>query len=166
MNDFERLYDDEYDKLYKYLILLCRNKDMAEDILQDTMLRAYEYTIVKGEKINSSWLFKVAKNNFLNIVKKEKRTFYDEEILDNQQCFSNNPQEKLEKQEISRNIVDTLDKLNKNYREIIIYRDHMNMSYDEIVQKTGLKLSQVKIRIFRARGAFKKEYNRRKENEM
>lgn len=73
--DIELLYNEHFKTVYKYLICLTHNKEIAEDITQETFCKAIEkIKTFNGNCKISVWLCEIAKNIWLNELKKSKRT--------------------------------------------------------------------------------------------
>ena len=85
-NDIEKLYNEYFKTVYKYLICLTHNKEIAEDLSQETFCKAIDkIDTFKGKCKISVWLCEIAKNLWLNELKKNKRivlTEKQEELVD------------------------------------------------------------------------------------
>ena len=70
MKDFEKIYSDYYDTVYRYVLSLCKNETWADDITRDTFLKALKnIDNFRGECKLSVWLCQIAKNTFLTRAK-------------------------------------------------------------------------------------------------
>ena len=72
--DFESIYTDYFADVYKYILSICRNETVAEEITQETFFKAMRNI----DQFNGScklyvWLCQIAKNTYFNYCKKEKR---------------------------------------------------------------------------------------------
>ena len=73
MEDFEAIYVQHFDGVYKYVFFLCRNETMAEEITQETFYRAMEHIDkFEGKCKLYVWLCQIAKITFLTYAKKAK----------------------------------------------------------------------------------------------
>ena len=74
MNDFEKIYNDYFKLVYKYLLFLTNNADISEDLAQETFYKAITkiHTFKNKSKI-STWLCQIAKNLLLNEVRHNKK---------------------------------------------------------------------------------------------
>ena len=79
--DFQEEALPHLDALYRYALRLTRNDKDAEDLLQDTFLRAYRFweKYKKGSNCKA-WLFRIMKNQFLNRIDKSKRMVYTPDV--------------------------------------------------------------------------------------
>ena len=73
--------EDKYNKIYRYCYYRVRNKDVAEDLTQETFLRFFESNYQeKGREMN--YLYTIAKNLCINEIKNNVLTLQNEEIAD------------------------------------------------------------------------------------
>lgn len=76
MQDFDEIYEQHYMRIYKYLMSLCQNPSMAEEITQETFFRAYKgIDGFRGDCRISSWLCQIAKNTYYSRRKRERSQF-------------------------------------------------------------------------------------------
>ena len=76
---FNQLYKKYYLDIFKFAFSYVKRKDLAEDVLQETFIELYLHSPKSNGKIKS-WLFKVAKNKCMDIIRKERK---EEKIIDN-----------------------------------------------------------------------------------
>ena len=86
MDEFQRIYKENYKKIYYYLKNICRNDRLAEDLTQETFYKVLLY-IYNGKALNvcTSWLIKIAHNIFIDFIRKSKvdtdsLTLYENEL--------------------------------------------------------------------------------------
>jgi len=166
MDDFLLIYKEASVKLLKYLKIICKDQHLIDDIFQETMMKAYEELIINNKTLNTRWFCIVAKNMYLNHCKKNNRLSYDSTEIIEKTDTSKSPEDIIEHKEDKEFIREVLNSLNIKYKQLILFRDYMGYSYEEIGKKLDMNVSRVKIGIFRARKSFKKEYDRRNRNEM
>lgn len=154
-NSFELIKD----KLYRFALQLIKNKDEAQDLVQDTFLKAYDM----GDKIDEiknfeAWCMRVIKNMALDRMKslRYKNTQGMNESL-NQTQSSESPIKVLEAKEVHVQIKGIIAKLPSDHVQVFHLRDIEGYTYDEIAEVLELKLSQVKTYLFRARQRIRKE---------
>ncbi len=74
MSDFEDIYKEYFEDVYKYVYSLCQNPSVAEEITQDTFFKALKsIDSYKGESKLRVWLCQIAKNTYFTFYNKEKR---------------------------------------------------------------------------------------------
>jgi len=153
----EDIYRSNMNDLYKYLLHLTGHPQTAEDLLQDTFIKAYEYLeSFEGEKVRP-WLFRVAHNAFLDWYRREKRRMQtDPALLDNlYEIAEAGPQERYLLQEKLKNWLGAVNSLPVKSRQIILLRDYHGFTYREIAQILATGLTSVKVILFRARQKIK-----------
>ena len=148
------------DKLVNFVYRYAGNYDDCEDIAQDTLIKVYTSKHLYKEIAKfSTWIYTIAINLAkTKVLKKQKmKTFslseaYDDEekdfdIPDN--AFT--PDVDANSKFLSQHIQNALNQINENYRQLVVMRDIEELSYEEIVEITGLPMGTVKSRINRGR---------------
>lgn len=159
--DFNKLYLKYKDSIFSYVLYLCGDWNIAENICQDVFLKIY-LNLNKFEQKSSfkTWIYKISLNTYLNYAKRnsvcsEQLEVVEEKLLDKNM----GPEEYVLYSESKTRIFETLKKMSEKYRNLIILRDIQNMSYREIALINGQELNAVKVGIYRARKQFQKIYN-------
>ncbi len=148
--EFNVCVDDYADCIYRFVKKNLRDAHRAEDIVQDTFAKMWK----RHEKVTfgkaKSYLYTAAYHTMLDVIKKEKRMSVEEEIISESQTFN-------QYSDISEILNMAMKNLPESQRTSIMLRDYEGYSYKEIEEITGLKESQVKVYIYRAR-KFLKQY--------
>lgn len=131
MKEFNELYKEYSNGIYKYLYYLTGNKDDSEELLQETFLQAFRsIEKFRGDCSVSTWLYAIAKNCYYKYLRKKKEHISldnIEEIRD-----SNTPEIELEKlQEISR-VRQAVRRLDEPFKEVVILRSINELSFKDI----------------------------------
>lgn len=140
MNAFDEIYKLYAKEVYLFLLQLSKNHDIAEDLTQTTFLKAIEKldTFKKQCKI-STWLCQIAKNEYLNYIKKkEYQNLPLEQVLE---PWKDDVEEQVLLKEHSREIHKILHSMDEPYKEIFMLRVFGELSFKEIgelFQKTDL----------------------------
>ena len=131
MREFNELYKEYSNGIYKYLYYLTGNKDDSEELLQETFLQAFRsIEKFRGDCSVSTWLYAIAKNCYYKYLRKKK----DHISLDNIEEIrdSNTPEIELEKlQEISR-VRHAVRSLDEPFKEVVILRSINELSFKDI----------------------------------
>ena len=133
MNDFEKIYNDYFKLVYKYLLFFTKNADISEDLAQETFYKAITkiHTFKNKSKI-STWLCQIAKNLLLNEVRHNKKIniipLSDNENLKNYYIV----EDYIILNDEKRKLYNEIEKLDKTTRLVILYRIHGNLSFKEI----------------------------------
>lgn len=74
MADIEKLYTDNFEPVYRYMLTICNDSDLAEEISEETLITAIDkIDSFKGESKLSSWLISIARNLYFKKLKEDKR---------------------------------------------------------------------------------------------
>jgi RNA polymerase sigma-70 factor (ECF subfamily) len=150
---------EHIDALYGYAMMLTRDTTDAEDLVQETYVRAG--AAVNRPDANSNlkgWLFVIMRNAFLNQVRHKNNgpRFVDLEANEQPVETSNNPHvvylRKLEREQVR----EAIESLPDAYREIVVLRDIEGFSYQEIATVLKCPAGTVMSRLGRARGRLRK----------
>jgi RNA polymerase sigma-70 factor, ECF subfamily len=150
-------------RLLRYLLYLTGNRELAEDLFQETWMRV----LLRGAQFNGNsrfetWLFTIARN--LVIDTRRKRTMMSLEELceggEDDRPFEvagddPNPFELYQSYENSRIVAELLLALDPLHREVLVLRFHEELSLEEISQVTCAPLSTVKSRLYRGLASLK-----------
>jgi RNA polymerase sigma-70 factor, ECF subfamily len=174
---FTELVELFSERIYNLGLRILKNPDDAADVLQETFLAVYE-------KINSfdgrsnffTWLYRIATNFALMKLRKEKRTVYTdqdmEEHYDNPgkiqiHEWQDFPLRDMLNEEFRKHLDVAVDRLPEIYRSVFLLRDVENLSIKETSKILGITESNVKIRLKRARvylrenlAAYMQEYSK------
>lgn len=158
--EFGQAAMEHIDALYGYALALTRNMTAAEDLVQDTYLRAT--SAAHRPEIDSnlkSWLFVIMRNTWLNEVRHNNSgpKFVDMDSAGQPvDQLQENPHvvylRKLERQQVQQAIASLPDA----YREIIVLRDIEGFTYQEIATVLDCPAGTVMSRLGRARGKLRK----------
>ncbi len=159
-NAFAYLIEKYKNMAYTIAIKIVKNNEDAEEIAQDSFLKAYnKLNTFKGESKFSTWLYTIVYRNAISKVRKKKIITYDidDHVINNYQSDHDFPQiEALKNKEQKIYIKKIIDKLPET-DALLITLFYLNESkVDEIEKITGLTQSNIKVKLFRAR---KKLYN-------
>jgi RNA polymerase sigma-70 factor, ECF subfamily len=153
-----RRYDRKVFRLAKHIT---QNDEDAEDVLQETFLKAYSHLDnFQGQSKFYTWLVRIAVNEALMKLRKRKsdRTVSLDETVDTGEdevvreiAVWDNPEQKYSKEEL-RGILDkAIDSLKPAFRAVFVLRDMEELSTEETAEALGLSVPAVKSRLLRAR---------------
>lgn len=148
---FEALVDAFQADLYRYAYWLCHDKTVAEDIVQETYLRAWKaLDSLQDEHAAKSWLITILRRE--NARRFERKQFDLVDIDDFAVASEDgSPDTAIEQREIQRHI----SALALEYREPLILQLIFGLSGDEIATQLQLNKNTVMTRLFRARNQLK-----------
>jgi len=144
------------DQMYRLALSIMKNKDDAEDVLQDVFVKCWEQKkrIEKSDSIKS-YLFKMTRNRCLDVLKKHSRK-YENEQLENYESMHTveNNLDQIEKLKIVNMLIDKLPEQNKT---IIRLRETESMEFNEIEKITGLKQDNIRTILSRTKKKLKQQ---------
>lgn len=167
-SDFETLILSCQGKAYSIAYRYLNNQEDAMDALQETFIKAYKSIgAFKGNSSFQTWIYRIVVNTCYDILRKKKSRIQADSLYKNQgeeeyiielADHSKGPEELLIEKEEKTNILNYLEKLPIDQKEIIVLRDLEGFSYEEISGVLSITLGTVKSRISRARLALREIY--------
>jgi RNA polymerase sigma-70 factor (ECF subfamily) len=151
MIDFQTLYERHANDVFRFAFYLCANRSDAEDITSETFVRAW--TVQERIELPTvkSYLFAIARNYYLQSLRKRSRQRDLAEIEQLAIDPSPGPEVAAEqKMELNR-ILTALQELPEADRSALLLRAQEGLSYLEIARTLGLSEAAVKIKIHRTR---------------
>lgn len=147
---FEALFSKYEQSLYSYILYLSRNSDLADDIFQETFIKAIT-TIKMGKYTETGrfrpWLSRIAHNLVIDYFRSQQKenTIYNDEFefdLFNNSKFSDDTVEaSIVKEQVMCDVRKLVDTLPDTQREVLNMRYYNDMSFKEIADKTGVSIN-------------------------
>jgi len=148
--------------LYRSALAVTRNPADAEDVVQETFLRAYEHlNQFRGEAKFQTWLTQIALNTARMKLRKhhaglwesldQPRTTEEGSLPRDVTEWRENPEQRLGREEMENLLHQALKGLPPGYREVITLRDIQLLSTQETAEILGMSVANVKTRLLRAR---------------
>lgn len=157
MDAFEHQALSFIDSLYGTALRLTRNRADAEDLVQDTYLKAFRATeqFERGTNLKA-WLFTILHNTFRNRVRDAGRSpiDVDSELVEQATAtgvHEQSPEELLARATLDADLQAAVDALPDVFRQAVWLRDVEEFSYAEIAAMTGVPIGTVMSRISRGR---------------
>ena len=153
--NFEDAVLAHLDAAYNLARWLTRNRQDAEDVVQEAYLRAFRFFPGFRGGDARAWLLKIVRNTCYSWLHAnrplQEATEFDENHLPPDSCALN-PEEAVLQNDSNTQVRKALEKLPPNYREVLILRELEGMSYKEIADITGIPAGTVMSSLSRARG--------------
>lgn len=145
---YDLLIDSHADDLYRYAVWLTKDKLMAEEVIQETYLRAWKsLDKLRDPKASKSWLFTIFRREYARQFERKRFDMTDVENLDNAAVSNRDLDDSPEAFALRR----ALKKLDADYREPLIMQVLGGYSCEEIADSLDISVSAVMTRLFRAR---------------
>lgn len=151
---FARLVREHQDRLCNFLRRYTRNRQDAEDLAQDTFVKAYK-NLHRYEHRTSfaAWLYTIARRTVYNHHRDSRRT---EELNFDVACDAETPSASAERAEKNDSVWQQVRQLKSPYQEVVVLRYLEEMSIQEIAKVLNRTQTGVKILLFRARNQLRK----------
>jgi len=152
----DRLIEQYQHRLLRYLVYLAGNRDLAEDLFQETWIRVMERGHhYDGRHEFSTWLYAVARNLTIDYLRKISPVSLDGRMEDEEHAplepVDNRPSawEVVARHEQAERISAALVSIPAEYRETVVLRFQEGMALEEIARVTAAPLGTVKSRLYR-----------------
>ncbi|HLY32157.1 MAG TPA: sigma-70 family RNA polymerase sigma factor [Ktedonobacterales bacterium] len=156
---FERIYDEYKTPIYNYIYHLVGNREQADDLTQDTFLKAFKALPKMDANLKlSAWLYRIATNTAYDALRRRKLIAWmpwqdlDHEPAD---VESADPQETIGAREL---VHAALERMPAHYRAALLLYTQEGFSYAEIATTLNIAESGVKMYLSRARHSFREHY--------
>jgi RNA polymerase sigma-70 factor (ECF subfamily) len=151
-------------RLYRVVISILRDRDEAEDVLQDAYVRAYQHlSQFEGRASFSTWLTRIAVHEALARLRSRSRMLQlgtetdEEDIPVDSMPASVDPEETTSRAELARLLEHSLMNLPEQYRTVLMLRDVEELSTSETAEALGLTEENVKVRLHRGRSLLRRD---------
>jgi len=165
-NHLDAIYEHYVQDVYRYLYSLSYDHHTAEDLVQETFYRAYLYLENCREDKIKPWLFRVAYNAYIDAQRKASRsTLQEPDYFQRNLTDTHTPEDEVLRQERWDEIGRALSGLPENQRQAMLLIDFNQLTYQEAADIMDIRLSHVKILLFRARQALRDQGRKGDQNE-
>jgi len=149
-------------KIYRLAKHITQNEEDAEDVLQETFLKAFEHLAnFQGQSKFYTWIVRIAVNESLMKLRKRKsdRTVPLDEPLDTGEdtvvreiaVWDENPEQQYSREEMGHILDEAVQSLRPAFRTVFVLRDIEELSTEETAEALGISVPAVKSRLLRAR---------------
>jgi RNA polymerase sigma-70 factor (ECF subfamily) len=157
--EFQKEAVPHMDILYNYALRMTSNPDDANDLVQETYMKAYRFwdKYEKGTNIRA-WLFRIMKNSYINRYRKEVKEPETVDYADIQNFYntiryeasdSNDLQEKIFGGLLEDEVARSIESLPEDFRTVVILCDIEGLSYEEIAEFVDCPVGTVRSRLHR-----------------
>jgi len=147
---FAVLVDRYWPKLYRWLYHLTHNQHGAEDLAQETFLKAYTRLETFAADSNfRAWLFRIGYNNFVNQWREESRT--RQPFPDNLPAADQEPPDQAMSQEGLRVLARAVGRLPPDFRAAFLLRVEEDLSFRQVAEVLNITETTARWRVFKAR---------------
>lgn len=159
LDDAKILYDRYHVKIYNFFLRLTFNRETSRDLTQNVFYRLLKYRSTwKIDRLFIPWIFSIARNEFIDYMKKEGRYMNNsmnlEEINESSSAMIENPQ-KSEQVKILQN---ALSMISPEHRQVLLLSRYMKLRNKEIALIMNSNENAVKQLVFRAMHKLREVY--------
>lgn len=153
---FGLLVQKYQNRLFNGIVLVMRNRQEAEDVVQEAFVLAYtKLSSFRGHSAFFTWLYRIAYNLAISRLRRQRNSI----SLDRQRetigidlsATDVSPSVNLERQEEVSQMYQALDRLTEEHRSILVLREMEGMDYEAIAEVLDLPIGTVRSRLHRAR---------------
>lgn len=154
--DFSKIYTEYFSDVYKYVLSLCQNEAVAEEITQETFFKAMRHI----GKFNGNcklyvWLCQIAKNTYFTISKRQKLFVADEDT--EYQDFTADIESSFLDKEAAKQLHILLHALKEPYKEVFTLRVFGELPFSQIGELFGKTDSWARLIFYRAKKQLQEE---------
>ena len=155
VNQLAVLFERHHKPLFRYFVYQTRDKELAEDLVQDVFFRMLRYRASYDPAQSfTAWMYQIARNaNIDQAAKRRGEVVNFEEYLEKRpEPAADQPtqEERLKKTQDVALLRKALDRLPADKRELLVMARFQNLKYEDIAQVLGCEVGTVKVRVFRA----------------
>jgi RNA polymerase sigma-70 factor, ECF subfamily len=158
-------------KIYRLAKNITQNDEDAEDVLQDSFLKAYEHLGgFQGQSKFYTWIVRIAVNESLMKLRKRRGDRFvsldepietgEEEVKREIAVWEGNPEQQYSQEELQRILNEAVETLKPDFRTVFTLRDIEELSTEETAEALGISVPAVKSRLLRARLALREKLTR------
>ncbi len=163
--EFEAEFMPHLDALYNFAYRLSFDEDDANDLVQETFMKAYRFFDSYQRGTNAkAWLFRILKNSFINDFRKKSKqpskvdyqeveSFYNSEDTDKN--ITTDLRAETVQDMIGDEVANALNALAVDFRTIIVLADFEGFTYEELAKILDIPIGTVRSRLHRARNLLK-----------
>jgi len=145
---FNRLVSEYSQDVFRYAFWLCRDRTMAEELSQETFMRAWKsIDSLQDDKAAKSWLFTIVRRENARQYERKRFDMVDDPDFDRVEATRSEYDTSTEAFVLRR----ALEELPEEYREPLVLQVIGGYSTEEIANQLGIKAGAVMTRLFRAR---------------
>jgi RNA polymerase sigma factor (sigma-70 family) len=137
-------------KVYSYISLYIRSRDLADDVFQDTFLKVVQ-SIRAGRYQDDgkfvSWVMRIAHNLIIDHFRHEKQMGivltddYEADLFNSRRLSEDNVEDVMVRRQVMRDVRHLISELPEDQREVVIMRHYAGMSFKEIADMTGVSIN-------------------------
>lgn len=148
---FDELLSRHKNRIYTYILLIVRNRDLADDVFQEAFMKAI-VTIKQGRYVDSgrfcSWITRIAHNLIIDLYRRERNEntisneeFADVDLFNDAKLCEGNIEDVLVRDQVFCDVRELMRRLPDNQQEVVRMRYYEDRSFKEIADITGVSIN-------------------------
>jgi RNA polymerase sigma-70 factor (ECF subfamily) len=148
---FDVLLNRHKGRVFTYILLVVRNRDLAEDVFQETFMKAI-VTIKQGRYVDNgkfyAWVTRIAHNLIIDLYRRERNEntvsneeFAEVDLFNNVRLCDENVEDTLVREQVFTDVRRLMDHLPDNQQEVVRMRYYEDKSFKEIADLTGVSIN-------------------------
>lgn len=159
--DFEQVYEQHRERIYRHIRHLVSDQELAEDLAQETFARAFKALARMPEDLRiTPWLYRIATNVSYDALRRRRLIAWQTlDGLDYEPASGAGDDPQVEYSGTAGLVRAALARMPTLYRQALLLREYEGYSLPEIAQALGIAPGGVKMHLSRARGYFRQHYS-------
>lgn len=150
--DFDTVYQEHADYVYRLALRLCAHPSDADDVFQEVFLRVYRFSDGHRGGSLKAWIRRITMNVFFTRNQKAGREIPEEGVAENVPSLHDEPGTLLEEANLGDKLAQAIQSLVPEMRAVVVLRSIEELSYQEISELLEVPIGTVRSRLARARG--------------
>lgn len=160
--EFEKIYQDNFSVVYRYLLKICNNQQLAEELTSETFFKAINnIDKFEGNSTITSWLCQIAKYSYYGYLRKNKRLVELNSTIE-QMDTDSDMEEQLIDSMISKEIHKVVNGLEEPYKKVFHLRIFQELSFKQIASIFGKSENWACVTYHRARNKVRERMEEKK----
>lgn len=149
---FDAIYAQYDRRVLAYCVYVIGDRDKANDVFQEVFIKTYTMLhTIRDEDKTANWLFRIARNECLNSMKSRQRDDRRHVSIDEDFDIAQPHPPSMENLDRTEHLKWALAQLSEEHRDALLLAEFEGFSLKEIAEMTGATVSNVKVRIHRAK---------------
>lgn len=167
---FEKEFFVHIDAMYNFAYRLVMDEDDANDLVQDSFLKAYRFFDYYEQGTNAkAWLFRIVRNSFINDYRKKSKRPASVDYNEVEEYYNSDDEgtsltvdlrSETVKQKMGDEVVNAVNSLPADFRMVIVLCDIEGFTYEEMAKILDIPIGTVRSRLHRARNVLKEKLNK------
>ncbi len=158
---FHAVFQANYRLIFQTVLLRTNNRELAEDICQQTFLKYLEYREVVRTGAERGWLLAVAKNLLIDDFRKKKPRLIDHTQMEENEikyCYEVDMAKEVSRKDFLRQILMELEEKNKDWYDAVYEVCMLNLPEADVAAKKNISIDLLRARLCRGRQFLKKRF--------